>query len=640
MVCFGEYCTGYSLRPLFTLIQAGILCKWTTDSKRLILESFDAIHNSPSYIYYYAIPFSPSSSWLHQNYPPELLQEVKVVAGLPAEWGLCSRAVAVDGYPVALASWKNTIAVGFMSGNIIFLNATTGDQMATLSGHTDQARLLVFSLDGTLLLSGSNDHTIGLWDVQTGGVVKTFNERDIHSISISSDCHTVASACLVYSSPAIHLWSVQTGVCYHAIQLQTGECYPASWLHDTDAIHIKFSPINAQCFISGLSGNIQQWNINGHKIGPSYSGFDPIFSPDGTQFAVAIRDTSTTLSARSTIMVQNTNTGAVVAELVGPMGFISEYCFSPDGKYIATLADNTIHIWNTTSSDLQPVEVFVHHQKITSLIFSPFLVSASLDKFVKFWEIGLSLADLVADSPISTPTSVPVKSITLQIEDGIAISSHSDGVVKTWDLSTGFCRASFQTPARGSRQGDIQLINKIMVFVWWEDSKIHFWDVEKGELLQMVDAPGQGVKGVRVSGDGSKVFCLDETSIQAWSISTGEAVGKVEFASSTPRFSLAIDDSRVWVHTVSNPPGWDFGIPGSSPIQLSNIPLSRPHLGSWENNRTSLKDPATKKEVLQLSGEFAYPVDASWDGRYLVAGYSSGTVLILDFIHQLSSRDP
>ena len=43
----------------------------------------------------------------------------------------------------------------------------------------------------------------------------------------------------------------------------------------------------------------------------------------------------------------------------------------------------------------------------------------------------------------------------------------------------------------------------------------------------------------------------------------------------------------------------------------------------------------TGKEIFQLVGRYADPYDAQWDGRYLVAGYMSGEVLILDFNHMV-----
>ena len=98
----------------------------------------------------------------------------------------------------------------------------------------------------------------------------------------------------------------------------------------------------------------------------------------------------------------------------------------------------------------------------------------------------------------------------------------------TWDLMTGLCKASFQTPAKGRTWRDAQLIEGRLIVVWYDWVKIHIWDAEIGEFLQILDAPGSRAGGVRISGDGSKVFCLIGRSIQAWSIQTGEAVGKVE----------------------------------------------------------------------------------------------------------------
>ena len=172
----------------------GLVCKWADDSQRLILEHFDMISNSPSEIYHSALPFSPSLSWLREYYSLEFSQEVRVVKGLQAKWGICSRTVSLDG-PQALACWKDLVAVGLGSGDIIILDAITGVCMFILSCHTDWVISLAFSLDGIFLISGSNDTTVNLWDIQTGGVIKTFSDHTgwIWSVSISLDCTVIAS---------------------------------------------------------------------------------------------------------------------------------------------------------------------------------------------------------------------------------------------------------------------------------------------------------------------------------------------------------------------------------------------------------------------------------------------------------------
>ena len=189
-----------------------MICEWADDSQRFILEYFDIIQNSPSEIYHYAIPFSPSSSWLHKYYSPELLQRVKVVKGLQVRWGICSRSVYFNDTPQALSCWKDLIAVGLSSGDIIILDAVTGVYMFVLSCHTDEVNSLTFSLDGTFLVSGSCDKTVNLWDIQTGGVIKTFygHTGQVLSVSISQNCAVIASGSM---DETIRLWNVQTGEC-------------------------------------------------------------------------------------------------------------------------------------------------------------------------------------------------------------------------------------------------------------------------------------------------------------------------------------------------------------------------------------------------------------------------------------------
>ena len=313
-------------------------------------------------------------------------------------------------------------------------------------------------------------------------------------------------------------------------------------------------------------------------------------------------------------------------------------CFSPDGRLVAIAGGNTAYVWDITNSNPHLVETFIGHTKdITSLAFSSpiTLISASEDGSVKFWQIGAPSMDPALIGPESAPlTSAPIKAITLCAEDGIAITIDSDSIVKTWDISTGLHKASFQTPAKGNKR-DVRLINGKLIIVWNADEKIHIWDEEKQEPLLEIYVFGS-IEDLRISGDGSRVFTLHSQSIYAWSTQTGEVVDEVRIKYPSSIGSLTIDGLKVWAHwPQSKSQGWDFGIPGSSPVQLSNIPtLSNRNL-LWDPSLARIKNTVTGEVVFQLSGRFAKPAVVQYDGSYLVAGYHSGEILILNMKHVL-----
>ena len=549
---------------------------------------------------------------------------VKVVSGLPAEWGMCSRTILPNSIPQVLACWNNTIAVGLRSGEIIFLNAITGSQRAVLSKHTKWVRSLTFSSDGTFLVSGSDDGAVILWDVQTGGIVKSFRGHTSYvlSVSISSDCTTIASGS---RDQTIRLWDIQTGM-YHCV-INRHESVKS----------ISFCPTNCQLLISASAVHtIEWWDTKGCQIRSTYEGDHVIFSLDGTYF----------ISWRERVaIVQSSDSGAVVAELEVPSAKLKCCCFSPNGNLVIGGAGHTIYVWDITGSDPHLIETLVGHtDTITSLTFSSSLTSASKDGSVKFWQICALPTDPVATNVISTPLApTRIQSTSLLARDGIAITSDEAGVIKTWDIKTGLCMASFQAPARGNTWRDAQLIEGRLVLAWWEDGRIHIWDAEKEELAQTMDTFFSVVNGIRISGDGSKVFCLHYKSILAWSVQTGESIGEVELEDNLDLDPLCVDGSKIWVclRNLSLLQGWDFGTPGSSPTPLSNILLNRPRLDLvdghkwWKISPNTVKDTVTGENVFQLSGRYGEPFEVRWDGRYLVAGYRSGKVLILDFNHML-----
>jgi len=593
------------------------MCQWTTDSQRLILEHFDMIYVSPSYIYSVALPISPSSSWLHQYYNAEFSQEIKVIKGVSAGWGACFRTVILDDPPSAAACWKDIIAVGSKSGSIIILNAITGIQMAILSGHAGWVRSLVFSPDGTSLVSGSQDKTIKFWDMQTGGIVKTFQGHTeyITCVSISPDCTTIASGS---GDETIQLWNIQTGECHHIIEWRAVDC-------------VFFSPLDPKLLISVSDKTTQHWNVDGQKLGSAYDASCIALSLDGTRLVVC---------NKPVVEVRSPDSKTVVAKFFMPNLDIRHCCISPDNRFIAVASSETICIWDITSSDPYLLGTFIGHTRdISSFAFSSpsSLISTSYDQSVRFWQIDTPSTDSVsANSKSTSLTFAPVRSITLQEKDGIAISSHSDGVVRIWDISTGSCKAFFRTKAKKFWWMDSCLTDGRLVSVWCKKKKIYIWDAKKGKLLKTVTVAVDLIWDFRISGDGSKVYCLCSSSIQAWSLRTGEVVGEVQFDGGiyiNP--FLAIDNSRVWIHLPEGILGWDFGIIGSSPVKLSDTSQNRPCLdfiGGTRKNRSPLpgiQDIVTKKVAFQLPPRLAVCSDAQWDGQYLVVGYDSGNVLIL-----------
>ena len=608
---------GYVLR----IMQAGISCKWTNDSQRFLLEHLDTIHDSPSQIYHSALPFSPTSTWLQKCYCSELSQEIEVIAGLPDGWGVCSRTVFLGTQAFEVSCWNSTAAIGSVYSDIIILDAITGTQKASLSGHTDEVNSVIFSSDGRSLVSGSDDMTVKLWDMQTGGTIKTFfgHTKLVRSVSISADSAIIASGSF---DMTILLWDTQTGECHCTIE-QENQVYS-----------VRFSPTNSQHLLSRSNYKIWQWDIYGHQTGPTFVGYRAIYSPDGTHL-LSCHD--------GFVTIQNSSSGTIVARFPGVGNNLKHCCFSPDGRLIAVSAGSIIYVWNITGSMPHLIETFIGHTKdITSLTFSSSssLVSTSQDQSVKFWQVGAQSATLDGAIPGPIPlVSSTIMSITLQTKDNIFITSDSDGVVRTCDIFTGLCKESFQTPAKGVNKRDIQLIDDRLILVWHTDQRIKIWDIKKKELLLTTNTP-KGLEDIKISEDGSTVFSLGARVIQAQSMQTGEILGQAEIRYLQHNVgSLTINGTRVWVHyPAAESQVWDFGTLDSSPTQLPNMTLEVPHpagVALWDTSLSCLKEGVTGKVVFWLSKRFGKPADVQWHGQYLVASFISGGVLVLDFSHVL-----
>jgi len=547
-----------------------------------------------------------------------------------AEWGICSRTVSFDKYSETLACRKGVVVVGFDSGDVAILGTVTQIRMATHSKHRGPVTSLALSSDGMFVASGSDDETAKFWDTQTGGVVRTFygHTKWVSSVSVSLEHIIIASGS---ADKTIRLWDVRTGECRHVIHG-----------HD-EVISVDFSPTNPRLLMSAsYDHTVRRWDIDGHRIEPTYEGDYVASSSDGSRFVSQREGVAT---------VRESGSGAIVAELQAPTVNLLHCCFSPDGKLMAGAIYRNIYVWDIANSDPRPVKTFVGHAGhisslafSSSLISSPCLISSSYDKSIRFWQVGvLPTEPVVTDSEHMSRDPAPIVSISLPANEAIAVSCDSGGVVRSWNISTGICKASFRTPARGIQWGEAELIDGRLIFGWCSLDRIHLYDASTGKVSQTMDVQRYFTpKSLKISRDGSKVFLLTGMRIRVWSIRTGEVVGNVELVGKLVFNSLVVDGSRAWVRFEdSRIQGWDFGSTGPSTTSVplpssSPPPIPRHRLdfidrtASWHTEPSRIEDTVTGEEVFRLSGKYKKPNVARWDGRYLVGGYESGEVVIVD----------
>ena len=551
--------------------------------------------------------------------------------GLPDQWEICSRTMFLGGEPSAFAYRGDTMAVG-MGFNVILLDAVTGSRTSVFCGHGGEMRSLVFSPDGTLLISVSDDGTAKLWDVQTGGVIESFGDcyASVVSGSISPDGRTIA---LGTNNGTICLLDVRTGA-RHSFQMYPDTSgYDSHVSFNLHVSHVSFSPVDSRRLLSSSGRDVKQWDLGGHWIGAHDRGAFRVasvaYSFDGTRFVSC---------EGGTVRVRDSESCAVVVEFRAPDNenlFLC--CFSPDGRFIASAGYYKIFVWDITISGARLVRQLVGHSApVTFITFASSLISGSQDQSVKFWQSSSLLEDSTAADRMAAPHgSIPIVSAKLFAEDGIVVTSDPSGVVKTWDFMTGKRRASFSTPAEGPQ--DTHLAGDTLIIVWHtgdgHGGGYQVWDVYESRLVQWIHYLPT-FDDIKISGDGSKMFGLvNDGSIFAVSMETGEVVGCVESGVwGAPGFFAY--GSKVGIF-YSRRRGWDFGGPEVS--DFGEFP-DRPRLDLVESSSENgikprwIEDTVTKGLVFRIPERYTEAgARVEWDGRYLLAWSCSGGVLVVDF---------
>jgi WD40 repeat protein/serine/threonine protein kinase len=345
-------------------------------------------------------------------------------------------------------------------------DAETGEELYSLKGHAHQVQSVAFSPDGSRLASASRDGTLKVWDATTsqearavpGGIlspdgkhlagsvgneVKVWDTQTgretltltghmgrVQSVAFSPDGRRLVSAA---ADRTVKLWDAQTGQELRTFKGLAG-------------------PVDAREYLRG----------NRPKDGEASTG--PVaFSPDGRRvasgnsFAVG---TGPRTAWTTEVNVWDAQTGREVVTYKGNVGRIDGLAYSPDGKRLASAANNSpfpgggIKVWDAETGQ----EFCTLPAGRTKVAFSPdgrriagggkrpigSPAGPAGSGEVKVWDAQTGRELLTLQGHTSDVWNVAFS------PDGQRLASDGGGEVRVWDAQTGQQLLVLDEEGRGS----------------------------------------------------------------------------------------------------------------------------------------------------------------------------------------------
>ena len=404
-----------------------------------------------------------------------------------------------DGRLVLMGSDDNTLKLW---------EVATGRCVRTLEGHTNRVTSVSISGDGRLALSGSGDKTLKLWDVGTGRCVRTFvGHADwVQSVCLGPDGRLALSGS---SDKTVKLWDVVTGQCLRTFDVHT------QWVGS-----VILSPDGRFALSASWDKTLRLWEagtwrclraFEGHKQ-PVVSVF---LSADGRLALSGSRDRTLKLWAVAgnvDSILASAELSRVVTSVAAASATASFRQHLEAARAALSRGDAVSALRAVREARCQPGFQRDHrglegYSQLYALLRHVGLAGG--------WQVG-----------IYEGHERCVNSVCLSADGQFALSGSDDKTLKLWEVTTDKCLRTFTghtdcvLSASFSADGLLALSGG-----GYGDNTLKLWDVATGQCLRTFEGHAHGVASVCLSAD--RRFALSgsrDNTVKLWDVSTGKCL--------------------------------------------------------------------------------------------------------------------
>jgi WD40 repeat protein len=456
----------------------------------------------------------------------------------------------------------------FFCGLLLFTGLTTEDVLAQTEprlvlpiGHTGEINSAVFSPDGKLALTASQDGTARIYEMSSGNELQILsgNWHEVNSAVFSPDGQMVLTAC---NDNTARIFEVENGNCIMVLGQPLGDMVYG-------CISAEFSPDGKYVLTTNYNNIAQIFDVRTGKKIQVFGGIDnriysALFSPDSKLVLTANNDylesgspiepqynahiynpltgadlkvlkghekkiesavfssngkLVLTASADKTARIYEVSSGKELHVLSGHTGGINSAVFSPDGKFALTASsDNTARIYDVMSG--KEVHILAGHTKvINSAVFSPdgkYVLTASWDNTARIYDVisGKEVHILAGHTD-------RINSAVFSPDGKFALTASKDAAVCVWQVDTGKMLQNIIGHSSAVASAEFSLDGKSAITFDGYNARIY--EITNGKDLHVLSGHTESLNSAIFSPDGNLALTtsLDDT-IRVYKVSTGE----------------------------------------------------------------------------------------------------------------------
>lgn len=331
----------------------------------------------------------------------------------------------------------------------------------TFAGHWDSVVACELLSDSKRLISVSLDHTVRLWDLNSGTLLMHFFR------------HAGGPAAFAVTSDG-------QGLLYAASDLSL-------------------------CFYDLNSGALRL-RLRGHSAPITACAIHP----DGKRALTAARDHK--------LKLWDLQSGEELLSLKGHAGAITTCFFTRDGRRAVSAGwDHSVRVWDLASGE-QLFALFGHEGAVSGLLLledRDLLISSSWDHTLRSWRLETG-----EPCRIFHGHSAPVNACTVSKDGKLLISASDDRTLKIWDAERGLALHTL-IGHTGSVKGCALGPGGRTALSVSEDCTLRQWDLRTGALLQVFAGHLGSVLACSVTQGGRQVVTASEDkTLKLWDLSS------------------------------------------------------------------------------------------------------------------------